>query len=134
MRAYRSRDMSFPPGVAAAFRAVGPRHQSPLVSGRPRPRRVVRRAVFALCLLGGTATVTAVSANLGSGPSFAAESIDQYIAVPSYFWPGPDWQRLQGAGSAVSFSIVNPNSGPGTAAVVEVTPSRSDSSGSNRHA
>ncbi len=38
------------------------------------------------------------------------------IAVPAYFAPGNDWNRLAGLGGAAALAVVNPNSGPGAAA------------------
>lgn len=37
------------------------------------------------------------------------------LAVPAYFYPGPDWQRLVAAAPTVGMIIFNPQSGPGTA-------------------
>jgi hypothetical protein len=39
-----------------------------------------------------------------------------HMAVPAYFYPGPDWQRLVAAAPTVGMIVFNPNSGPGTAA------------------
>jgi hypothetical protein len=36
------------------------------------------------------------------------------LAVPAYFAPGPEWQRLIAAAPTVGMIIVNPASGPGT--------------------
>jgi hypothetical protein len=38
-----------------------------------------------------------------------------HVAVPAYFYPGPDWQRLVAAAPTVGMIVFNPNSGPGTA-------------------
>jgi Spherulation-specific family 4 len=35
------------------------------------------------------------------------------IAVPSYFYPGSQWDQLASASSTVGLTIINPNSGPG---------------------
>jgi hypothetical protein len=37
------------------------------------------------------------------------------MAVPAYFVPGPDWQRVIAGAPAVGMIVFNPNSGPGTA-------------------
>jgi hypothetical protein len=37
------------------------------------------------------------------------------LAVPAYFPPGPDWQRVIAGAPTVGIVIFNPNSGPGTA-------------------
>jgi len=37
------------------------------------------------------------------------------MAVPAYFGPGPEWQRLIAGAPAVGMIVFNPNSGPGTA-------------------
>jgi len=37
----------------------------------------------------------------------------QKIAIPSYFYPGSQWERLVSAATAVGLAIINPNSGPG---------------------
>jgi hypothetical protein len=37
------------------------------------------------------------------------------IAVPSYFYPGALWTQMENAFPTVGLSIINPNSGPGTA-------------------
>jgi hypothetical protein len=39
-----------------------------------------------------------------------------HIAVPAYFYPGPDWQRLIATAPTVGMIVFNPNSGPGTTA------------------
>ncbi len=36
------------------------------------------------------------------------------MAVPAYFAPGPDWQRMIAAAPTVGMVIINPASGPGT--------------------
>jgi spherulation-specific family 4 protein len=36
------------------------------------------------------------------------------MAVPAYFGPGPEWQRLIAGAPAVGMIVFNPNSGPGT--------------------
>jgi hypothetical protein len=38
-----------------------------------------------------------------------------HVAVPAYFYPGPDWQRLIAAAPTVGLAVFNPQSGPGTA-------------------
>ena len=82
-----------------------------------RGRRPGRRALAMVsCLVLGAATFVAMEGSVGLGAT-AAEVIDQHLAVPSYFWPGDDWQRLIGSGSAVGLVIVNPNSGPGSAPI-----------------
>jgi Spherulation-specific family 4 len=37
----------------------------------------------------------------------------QKIAVPSYFYPGPLWNKLRQGAPTVGLAIINPNSGPG---------------------
>ncbi|MBP2472939.1 hypothetical protein JOF53_001811 [Crossiella equi] len=44
-------------------------------------------------------------------PAPAAEA--QRVAVPSYFRPGPDWQRLEAAAPTTGLAVVNPHNGPG---------------------
>jgi hypothetical protein len=39
------------------------------------------------------------------------------MAVPAYFAPGPQWQRLIAGAPTVGIVVFNPNSGPGTATV-----------------
>jgi hypothetical protein len=39
----------------------------------------------------------------------------QSIAIPSYFYPGALWTRLEQAHPTVGLAIINPNNGPGTA-------------------
>ena len=43
----------------------------------------------------------------------AAPSALPSVAVPAYFWPGPEWETLLRAGSEVKYVILNPDSGPG---------------------
>ncbi len=38
------------------------------------------------------------------------------MAVPAYFAPGPEWQRVIAAAPTVGMVIINPGSGPGTSA------------------
>ena len=40
--------------------------------------------------------------------------IDQKVAVPSYFYPGPLWTTMEGGFPTVGLAIINPDSGPGT--------------------
>jgi len=40
-------------------------------------------------------------------------ALAQRIAIPSYFYPGPLWTRLESAVPIVGFAIINPDSGPG---------------------
>ena len=44
----------------------------------------------------------------------AAPGNQPSVAVPAYFWPGPEWEALLRAGSEVKYVILNPDSGPGT--------------------
>ena len=37
----------------------------------------------------------------------------QRMAIPSYFYPGPLWSKLEAAAPTVGLAIINPNSGPG---------------------
>lgn len=47
-----------------------------------------------------------------AAPSAAVTS--QKIAIPSYFYPGPVWTRLEYSAPTVGMALINPNSGPGT--------------------
>lgn len=56
---------------------------------------------------------------LGLGPQKAlaapAEAVaNQKIAVPSYFYPGALWTKLENSAPTVGLAIINPNSGPGS--------------------
>src|ERR1041384_2823172 len=48
----------------------------------------------------------------------AAAASASTIAVPSYFYPGALWTQMENAYPTVGLSIINPNSGPGTASDV----------------
>lgn len=39
----------------------------------------------------------------------------QKIAIPSYFYPGTAWTRLEGSAPTVGIALINPDSGPGAA-------------------
>jgi hypothetical protein len=47
-----------------------------------------------------------------ASPPIAAGS--QKIAIPSYFYPGALWIKLENAAPTVGLAIINPDSGPGT--------------------
>jgi len=47
------------------------------------------------------------------GGTFRAGSVR--MAVPAYFVPGPEWQRIIAGAPTVGMIVFNPNSGPGTA-------------------
>lgn len=51
--------------------------------------------------------------------------INQRLAVPAYFRPGPDWRRLAAADPMVGIAVVNVDSGPGTQQIVEYGPALS---------
>jgi Spherulation-specific family 4 len=38
----------------------------------------------------------------------------QNMAVPAYFYPGPYWSQMDGAGPTLRLAVMNPASGPGT--------------------
>ena len=40
----------------------------------------------------------------------------QSMAVPAYFYPGSYWTQLDQAGAGVGLAVMNPDSGPGSAA------------------
>jgi hypothetical protein len=44
----------------------------------------------------------------------AASPPPQKIAIPSYFYPGPLWTKLESGAPTVGLAIINPNSGPGS--------------------
>jgi hypothetical protein len=48
-----------------------------------------------------------------SAQATSAPEPSQHIAVPSYFYPGSDWARLDQSVPPVRLAIINPNSGPG---------------------
>lgn len=60
------------------------------------------------------ATSGLVAVMMAGVPAIAHAATAQRVAVPSYFYPGNDWQRLEDAAPTAGISIVNPNSGPGT--------------------
>jgi hypothetical protein len=85
----------------------------------------------AICLLalaacgGGSGAVANPDAGAlgnGGGDGSAAITVDAggvspgsvRMAVPAYFAPGPEWQRVIAAAPTVGMVIINPASGPGT--------------------
>jgi uncharacterized membrane protein YgcG len=60
-----------------------------------------------------TATVLAVMFIFAAAAGAAGA---QSMAVPAYFYPGSYWTQLDQAGAGVGLAVMNPNSGPGTAA------------------
>lgn len=52
--------------------------------------------------------------SLLSGLSHAAQSQNQRMADPSYFYPGPLWTKLEAAAPTAGIAIINPGNGPGT--------------------
>jgi hypothetical protein len=46
----------------------------------------------------------------------ASTGLPQRLAVPSYFYPGPRWTKLEGGAPTVELAIINPDSGPAAAA------------------
>lgn len=55
----------------------------------------------------------------GAAPAYAAGALSPSVAVPAYFWPGPEWDTLLRAGPEVRYIVLNPASGPGTRSVAE---------------
>jgi Spherulation-specific family 4 len=64
-------------------------------------------------LLRGTVLLTLLF--LSVAPAGAGAQA-QYMAVPAYFYPGPYWSQMAAAGATVRLAVMNPASGPGTAA------------------
>jgi len=56
-------------------------------------------------LVATSGTVTVTGAAQGQG-----------MAVPAYFYPGSYWTQMDQAGPALTLAVMNPNSGPGSAA------------------
>ena len=49
-------------------------------------------------------------------PAAAGAAGAQSMAVPAYFYPGSYWTQLDQAGAGVGLAVMNPDSGPGSAA------------------
>ena len=78
-------------------------------------------AATALGSLGGGAgavqsdAVHAVPTERPTQGMAAAPVVNQYIAVPSYFWPGSAWDQVIASTTATTFSVMNVDSGPSNA-------------------
>jgi len=49
-----------------------------------------------------------------SARASAVAATSQRIAIPSYFYPGALWTKLENGAPTVGLAIINPNSGPGS--------------------
>lgn len=54
-----------------------------------------------------------ILACLLSSLALPGHSQSQQMGIPSYFYPGPLWTKLEAAAPTVGLAIINPNSGPG---------------------
>ena len=58
---------------------------------------------------------SAVAMRLDLKRALTEHNEEAYLAVPAYFYPGPEWGQMLDGAPKVSIAIMNPNSGPGIA-------------------
>lgn len=81
---------------------------------RPSTSRIAR-ALRRSKLRFGKLSAVAALATLAFASQAACAGEPQSIAVPSYFYPGSLWTKMENANPTVRLAVMNPNSGPGDA-------------------
>ena len=82
-------------------------------------RRFSRLPAFIVALTLALTVAFSGSTGWGWHRAEAIPGAPPSVAVPAYFWPGPEWETLLRAGPEVKYVILNPDSGPGAQSIAD---------------
>jgi hypothetical protein len=74
----------------------------------------MKKSLFpALATLLASALLSGLASHPARAEAVCQVEAEQSVAIPSYFYPGELWQRLESAAPTVGLAIINPDNGPG---------------------